>query len=145
MVMRWFRYLFTPILFCSVQLYAGGILYQHALQSNPQAPEKWTLPPQAYFTQDGLRLNVEQRASIVQASRSFAPDRFAGKLLRLSAEAALENVRPGVRSYEGASLQFTFERAGKRTYGGIKFRTGPAAGNAIPTSFTPRQSSTPSH
>ncbi len=124
MVMRWFRYLFTPILFCSVQLYAGGILYQHALQSNPQAPEKWTLPPQAYFTQDGLRLNVEQRASIVQASRSFAPDRFAGKLLRLSAEAALENVRPGVRSYEGASLQFTFERAGKRTYGGIKFPNG---------------------
>ena len=24
MVMRWFRYLFTPILFCSVQLYAGA-------------------------------------------------------------------------------------------------------------------------
>lgn len=122
--MKCLRYVFGVFILGCVRLLAAGNLYENTLLEAPPAEEGWMLPQEAQFTPAGLVLELPAKAALCQVSKPFDPRLFAGKLLKISAEAATGNVLPGIRSYEGAALQFTMLGAGKRSYGGIKLPNG---------------------
>ncbi len=80
--------------------------------------------PSISIQKDGLCGDFKKRVSYETVNLKLEPEKFSGRLIRISCEARAENILPKEKAFEGIKLMLSMQSEKRKAWGGIEFPSG---------------------